>query len=65
MPDITTPMIIDDIAAHLRTCAVLVADPPTVTFLLRCAHELDARANEIREHAPKQTLAPPKPLKAA
>jgi len=59
MLDITTPMIIDDVARHLRTCAVLVADAPTVTFLLRCAHELDARAQELREDARAQQLKEP------
>ena len=49
MVDITTAVIIEDIAHHLRTCAIMVADQPTTDFLLRCAHQLDARAKEIRE----------------
>ena len=65
MTDITTPMIIDDVARHLRTCAVLVGDAPTIEFLLRCARQLDERAKELREDAPKQTPAPPKLPKPA
>jgi len=52
MPDTTTPMIIDDIARHLCTCAVLVGDPEAAQSLNLCADVLRARAKELRHDAP-------------
>ena len=53
MPDITTPIILDTIASHLRRCAVLVDDAPSLDFLMRCAHQLEDRAEELRQDARK------------
>ena len=52
MTDITTPMIIDDIARHLCTCAALVGDPEAAQSLNLCADVLRARAKELR-HDPR------------
>lgn len=54
MPDITTPTILDTLASHLRRCAVLVDDAPSVDFLMQTARALDDRAEELREDARKQ-----------
>ena len=59
MPDITTPVILDTLAAHLRRCAVLVDDPDTVDDLMTLARKLDDRAQSIREDARRRTWTPP------
>jgi len=53
MTDPLTPTILDTMAQHLRRCAVLTDDPPSVDFLMRAAHQLEDRADELREDARK------------
>jgi hypothetical protein len=59
MTDITTPIIIETIAKHLRSLAIIVDDLPTVDFLMTTARQLDDRAEELREDDRK--TAPPQP----
>jgi len=59
MPDITTPIILDTMAQHLRRCAVLTDDPHAVDIIMTCARQLDDRAEQIRERARKAARQTP------
>ena len=47
-------LVLDTMAAHLRRCAVLIDDPPSVDTLITCARTLDDRAEELRAEARSQ-----------
>jgi hypothetical protein len=49
MPDITTPIILDTMAKHLRRCAVLIDDPKALDIIMQAARALDDRADELRD----------------
>jgi len=51
MTDTVTPIVIETIAKHLRSLAVIIDDLTTVDFLMTTARQLDDRAQELREDA--------------
>lgn len=65
MPDPMTPIILDTIASHLRRCAVLVDDAPSVDFVMTAAHQLEDRAEELRDDALRAARVEPETLPPA